>query len=107
MLDADGAVHGDREQSSELPLRRACYSAFGIGAVVHAHTPWSTTLAVLRTPLPPVHYMLVLAGREVPVAQVYCQARAIGTTEPPPKRNSTGRSETGRVRPGRGASNEC
>jgi len=139
VVDADGRVHGDREPSSELPLHRACYDAFDAGAVVHAHAPWSTTLAVLRTPVPPVHYMLALAGGAVPVAeyatygteglgaaavaamtdadatacllanhglltigddldeametavavesvaQVYCQARAIGTPEPLPE----------------------
>jgi len=135
----DGQVHGDRAPSSELPLHRACYEAFDAGAVVHAHAPWATTLAVLREPLPPVHYMLAQAGGAVPVAeyatygteelgaaavaamtdadatacllanhglvavgedvddaletavtvesvaQVYCQARAIGTPEPLPE----------------------
>jgi len=64
----DGRVHGDRTPSSELPLHRTLYERIDAGAVVHAHAPWATTLAVLRIPLPPVHYMLALAGGQVPVA---------------------------------------
>jgi len=59
---------GDREPSSEFPLHRAIYDAFETGAIAHAHSPWATTLAVLREPLPPVHYVIALAGRRVPVA---------------------------------------
>ena len=31
-------------------------------AIVHAHPPFSTTIACLREDLPPVHYMLAIAG---------------------------------------------
>ncbi|AZH27160.1 class II aldolase/adducin family protein [Haloplanus aerogenes] len=68
VVGPDGEVHGDHAPSSELPLHRACYEAFDTGAVAHAHSPWATTLAVLQEPIPPVHYMLSLAGGEVPVA---------------------------------------
>lgn len=61
-------VAGDRTPSSELPMHRALYGAFDAGAVVHTHSPWATTLAVCREALPPVHYMLALAGGQVPVA---------------------------------------
>jgi L-fuculose-phosphate aldolase len=61
-------VAGDRPPSSELPLHRALYGAFEAGAVAHTHSPWATTLAVQREPLPPVHYVLALVGGRVPVA---------------------------------------
>lgn len=131
-------VYGDSPPSSELPLHQAIYEQFDTGAVAHVHSPWATTLAVLEEPLPPVHYMIALAGERVPVAeyatygtkalgenavaamesaassacllahhglvttastadaaietavavesvaQVYCQARAVGTPEPLP-----------------------
>ncbi|MFB6102272.1 MAG: class II aldolase/adducin family protein [Haloplanus sp.] len=66
----DGRVvdDGAGAPSSELPLHRTLYERFETGAVVHTHAPWATTLAVLHEPLPPVHYMLALAGGRVPVA---------------------------------------
>lgn len=59
---------GDYPPSSETPMHRHIYDRFETGAIVHAHSPWATTLAVLREPLPPVHYMIALAGETVPVA---------------------------------------
>ena len=38
------------------------------GAVVHTHSPYATTLAVLRRPIPAVHYVISRLGTsEVPV----------------------------------------
>lgn len=59
---------GEHAPSSEAPMHRGIYEHLGAGAVVHTHSPWVTTLAVLGEPLPPVHYMLALAGGTVPVA---------------------------------------
>ena len=67
---ADGAViEGARRPSSELALHRAVYRARPeTGAVVHTHSPYATTLAVLRKPIPAVHYVISLLGTsEVPV----------------------------------------
>ncbi len=50
-------------------MHRGIYRRLEAGAVVHVHSPWVTTLAVLGRPLPPVHYMLALAGGTVPVAE--------------------------------------
>lgn len=61
-------VAGEHVPSSETPLHAAIYRAIDPGAVVHAHSPWATTLAALREPIPPVHYALARAGGEVPVA---------------------------------------
>jgi len=61
--------HGEYLPSSELPLHQAIYDRFEPGAIAHVHSPWATTLAVLNEPLPPVHYMVALAGNQVPVAE--------------------------------------
>lgn len=66
-LDGERAA-GDLKPSSETPMHTAVYRAFDAGAIVHTHSPWTSTLAILHRPLPPVHYMVALAGREVPVA---------------------------------------
>jgi L-fuculose-phosphate aldolase len=60
---------GDRKPSSETPMHAAVYRELDAGAVVHAHSPWATTLAALRRPVPPVHYALARAGGRVPVAE--------------------------------------
>jgi L-fuculose-phosphate aldolase len=56
----DGTVPtGQREPSSELPLHRAVYAARAdVGAVVHTHSRFATTLAILGLPVPAVHYMI-------------------------------------------------
>jgi L-fuculose-phosphate aldolase len=61
-------VAGDSAPSSETPMHSAVYREFDAGAIVHTHSPWSSTLAILHEPIPPVHYMLALAGTTVPVA---------------------------------------
>jgi L-fuculose-phosphate aldolase len=67
---SDGSIlDGARKPSSELPLHRAVYAARPeTGAVVHTHSPYATTLAVLRRPIPAVHYVISRLGTsEVPV----------------------------------------
>jgi L-fuculose-phosphate aldolase len=67
---SDGAiVEGTCKPSSELPLHRAVYAARpATGAVVHTHSPYATTFAVLRRPIPAVHYVISRLGTsEVPV----------------------------------------
>jgi L-fuculose-phosphate aldolase len=67
---SDGSIlDGARRPSSELPLHRAVYAARPeTGAVVHTHSPYATTLAVLRRPIPAVHYVISRLGTsEVPV----------------------------------------
>ena len=60
---------GEMKPSSEVPMHRHLYRFLDTGAVVHTHSTWSTTMSVLHEPLPPVHYMIVAVGREVPVAE--------------------------------------
>ncbi|WP_246987969.1 class II aldolase/adducin family protein [Halorientalis marina] len=69
VLTLDGEqVAGRPAPSSETPMHGGIYRAMDVGAVAHTHSPWATTLSVLGESLPPVHYMLALAGGEVPVA---------------------------------------
>jgi L-fuculose-phosphate aldolase len=49
--------------SSEWRFHRDIYRARNdIGAVVHAHAPFATTLACLDRGIPPFHYMIAMAG---------------------------------------------
>ena len=56
---------GQRAPSSEWLLHRDLYAArHDVGAIVHAHPPFATTLACLREDLPAVHYMIAVTGAE-------------------------------------------
>jgi L-fuculose-phosphate aldolase len=70
VVDLDGrVVDGGLAPSSELPLHLAVYRARSdVGAVVHTHSTFATTFAVLGEELPAVHYLLARAGRRVRVA---------------------------------------
>jgi len=66
-LDGD-VVAGKMEPTSEVPMHTGIYQRLDAGAIVHTHSPWASTLAVLEEELPPVHYMITAVGRAVPVA---------------------------------------
>jgi L-fuculose-phosphate aldolase len=68
-LSSRSVIDGSRTPSSELQLHSAVYAARPeTGAVVHTHSPYATTLAVLRRPIPAVHYVISRLGtNEVPV----------------------------------------
>ncbi|NHN60745.1 MULTISPECIES: class II aldolase/adducin family protein [Halorussus] len=69
VVSLDGErVAGESAPSSETPMHGSVYREFDAGAIVHTHSPWASTLAILHEPIPPVHYMLALAGTTVPVA---------------------------------------
>ncbi len=62
-LDGDGRVTGGRKPSSEWRLHRDIYRHFSsAGAILHAHSLYSTTLACLERPIPAFHYMVAMAG---------------------------------------------
>ncbi len=76
-FDADDVpvvgLNGDRRTdgmapSSEVPMHAGIYRHARPGAIVHAHSPWATTMATLGRSLPPIHYMIVAVGHEVPLA---------------------------------------
>lgn len=49
--------------SSEWRIHRDIYQAYpGTGSVVHTHSPFATTLACLRRPIPAFHYEVAFAG---------------------------------------------
>ncbi len=64
ICNRDGEVlSGGRQPSSETPLHRAVYSARpDFSALVHTHSPYATTFAVLGRPIPSVHYMIASLG---------------------------------------------
>ncbi len=68
--DFDGNGHGAGRPSSEWAFHAAIYRQRpDAGAVVHVHSPWATTVACLRRPIPPFHYMVAVAGgRDIPCA---------------------------------------
>jgi L-fuculose-phosphate aldolase len=70
VLGPDGdQLDGALKPTSELALHLAVYrDRPDVGAVVHTHSMFATTFAVLGEPVPPVHYLIVRAGESVPVA---------------------------------------
>lgn len=62
-------VDGERRPSSELPFHVSVYRARpDVGAIVHTHSPYATTLAVMRRPIPALHYAIAsFAVTEIPV----------------------------------------
>ena len=63
--------HGHRTQSSETPLHCLVYqSRPEVSAIVHTHSPYATTLAVLGMTIPAVHYNIAMLGTtEIQVAR--------------------------------------
>jgi L-fuculose-phosphate aldolase len=66
-LEGD-VVAGEMAPTSEVPMHTGIYERLDAGAIVHTHSPWASTMAVLGQELPPVHYMITAVGRRVPVA---------------------------------------
>jgi L-fuculose-phosphate aldolase len=63
LMDMDGAAKGPAVPSSEWRIHRdILFARQDVGAVVHTHSTFATTLATLRTEIPPFHYMIAVAG---------------------------------------------
>src|SRR5258707_10105627 len=62
-MGLDGSFDSGQRPSSEwrfhLDILRARPD---VNAVVHAHPPYATTLAIMGREIPPVHYMVAVAG---------------------------------------------
>ncbi|MBL8413862.1 MAG: class II aldolase/adducin family protein [Propionivibrio sp.] len=59
----DGTYTGQRKPSSEWRFHRDLYAARPeAGAVLHAHSPFATSLACLRRDIPAFHYMIARFG---------------------------------------------
>jgi len=62
-VDRDGEARGRRAPSSEWRFHRDIYAARAeVMAIVHAHSPFATTLACLDRGIPAFHYMIAVAG---------------------------------------------
>ena len=60
---------GNVSVTTEAGLHLGIYRARpDVGAVVHTHSPFATTFAALRQPVPAVHYILAKAATSVRVA---------------------------------------
>ncbi|MEM9578524.1 MAG: class II aldolase/adducin family protein [Pseudomonadota bacterium] len=68
--DKSGSYKGPCKPSSEWRFHRDILHARpDAGAIVHTHAPFSTILAILRKPIPAVHYMMAAFGAtEIKVA---------------------------------------
>ncbi|MBK8597517.1 MAG: class II aldolase/adducin family protein [Holophagales bacterium] len=59
----DGSWDGARQPSSEWRFHRDVYEARAeAGAILHAHSPFATSLACLNCDIPPFHYMIARFG---------------------------------------------
>jgi L-ribulose-5-phosphate 4-epimerase len=62
-IDAKGNASGKRAPSSEWRFHHDIYQErTEVGAVVHTHSSFATTLACLNIELPAFHYMIAVAG---------------------------------------------
>jgi L-fuculose-phosphate aldolase len=72
LVDVGGEVlEGSLGPSTETPMHTGIYRArVDVGAVVHTHSIFATTLACLGCTIPPVHYMLTTLSEdgEIPLA---------------------------------------
>jgi L-fuculose-phosphate aldolase len=59
----DGTSVGKHRASTEWRLHRDIYAQrMEVGAILHAHPMYATTLACLRREIPALHYMVAVAG---------------------------------------------
>ena len=70
VVSLDGErIAGDLPPSSETPMHTTVYAGReDIGGIVHTHSPYASTFASLREPIPASSYLIAYAGHEVPVA---------------------------------------
>lgn len=62
-MTLDGECQGIRQPSSEWRFHLDILLARpDVNAVVHAHPPYSTSLSILEQRIPPIHYMVAVAG---------------------------------------------
>lgn len=63
-------IDGYRKPSSEYELHRIFYrNREDISALVHTHSTYATTISCMNWNLPPVHYMVAVAGDDVRCAE--------------------------------------
>lgn len=63
LMDLEGNAAGERKPSSEWRFHRdILLKKPEVGAVIHLHSMFCTTLSILRREIPAVHYMIAAAG---------------------------------------------
>lgn len=69
-LAMDGRPTGDNQPSSEWRFHRDIMQAKpDVNAIVHAHPMYSTIIAIMGKEIPPLHYMIAIAGgHTIPLA---------------------------------------
>lgn len=73
VVDLQGSrVEGERNPSSELALHLIFYqNRPGVTGVVHTHSTYAATMACLRRPLRPIHYLAAYGGGKVKCIPYY------------------------------------
>jgi L-fuculose-phosphate aldolase len=62
-MEWSGKSRGKRKPSSEWRMHADIYRTYPqAGAILHAHSPYCTTLACLERSIPAFHYMVAIAG---------------------------------------------
>ncbi len=62
-LGMDGRTEGENQPSSEWRFHRDIMKAKPeVAAIVHAHPIYSTIIAIMGLEIPPLHYMVAIAG---------------------------------------------
>jgi L-fuculose-phosphate aldolase len=62
-MNEEGEFEGERKPTSEWQFHLDILNARPeIGAVIHTHSMFATTLACLRKDVPPFHYMIAISG---------------------------------------------
>lgn len=71
ITDIDGnIIEGKLKPSSELDMHLYIYkNRKDINCIIHAHTIYATAVACMNEDLPPIHYMIALAGNNVRCAK--------------------------------------
>lgn len=81
-LGSGNAIESTLAPSYELPMHLSVYRAMPrVGAVVHTHAPFVTTLSVLHRPLPPLidEMMMYFGGRIEVTDYAFTGTEAVGT----------------------------
>lgn len=77
-MTEDGEYEGDRKPTSEWMFHLDILKQRPeIGAVIHTHSMFATTLACLRKDVPPFHYMIAVSGGD----SIRCAPYALFGTE--------------------------
>ena len=62
-MKLDGSLDAKQRPSSEWRFHRDIFEARAeVNAVVHAHPPYATILAIMGLAIPPIHYMIACTG---------------------------------------------